>query len=167
MITIASAALDGRTDEQIGILSVMRIARVWARSVSRRCERRWRSCRRGSIAMDHPSSEWFSRARTYSWQRTTSCPRTDEENPMSDETAKTPADHLADTLAQLKEMRHYSKSNVEHLTASWILFEGELKQTARIEELMNRQSEFHDALESTIEALESQLKGMSEEESEA
>jgi septation ring formation regulator EzrA len=89
---------------------------------------------------------------------------------MSDETAKTPADHLADTLAQLKEMRHYSKTNVEHLTASWILFEGELKdlkQTAKIEELMNRQSEFHDALESTIEALETQLKGMSEEESAA
>jgi multidrug resistance efflux pump len=86
---------------------------------------------------------------------------------MSEESAKPPADHLADTLAQLKEMRHYSKTNVEHLTASWILFEGELKelkQTAKIEELMNRQSEFHDALESAIEALESQLKGMSEEE---
>jgi hypothetical protein len=67
-------------------------------------------------------------------------------------------------------MRHYSKTNVEHLTASWILFEGELKdlkQTAKIEELMNRQSEFHDALESTIEALETQLKGMSEEDSAA
>jgi septation ring formation regulator EzrA len=87
---------------------------------------------------------------------------------MSEESAKSPADHLTDTLAQLKEMRHYSKSNVEHLTASWILFEGELKdlkQTAKIEELMNRQSEFYDALESTIEALDSQLKAMSEEQS--
>jgi septation ring formation regulator EzrA len=89
---------------------------------------------------------------------------------MSDDAAKSPTDHLTDTLAQLKEMRHYSKSNVEHLTASWILFEGELKdlkQTAKIEELMNRQSEFYDALESTIEALDSQLKGMSAEEPEA
>ena len=40
---------------------------------------------------------------------------------------KTPADHVADTLAQLKEMRHYSKTNVEHLTATWLLFDGELK----------------------------------------
>ena len=85
---------------------------------------------------------------------------------MSEENAKTPADHLADTLSQLKEMRHYSKTNVEHLTASWILFEGELKslkQTEKIEALMNRQSEFYDALEKTIEDMETQLKEMTAE----
>jgi hypothetical protein len=83
---------------------------------------------------------------------------------MSDDsTAKTPADHLADSLAQLKEMRHYSKSNVEHLTASWILFEGELKalkQTDKFEDLMNRQSRFYDALEVAISSLEEQHKEM-------
>jgi multidrug resistance efflux pump len=70
---------------------------------------------------------------------------------------KTPADHLADTLAQLKEMRHYSKTNVEHLTATWILFDGELsklKRTDRIEDLMNRQGQLHDALEAVIADLE-------------
>lgn len=84
---------------------------------------------------------------------------------MSEESAKTPADHLADTLAQLKEMRHYSKANVEHLTASWLLFEGELsslKQTEKFEDLMNRQSQFYDALEKTIEDLEGVLQGMQE-----
>ena len=88
---------------------------------------------------------------------------------MSEETAKTPADHLADTLSQLKEMRHYSKTNVEHLTASWILFEGELKslkQTEKIEALMNKQGDFHDALEKTIEDLEAQLKEMTAESGE-
>lgn len=83
---------------------------------------------------------------------------------MSDDSiAKTPADHLADSLAQLKEMRHYSKSNVEHLTASWILFEGELKslkQTEKFEDLMNRQSRFYDALEVAIASLEEQHKEM-------
>jgi len=82
---------------------------------------------------------------------------------MSDEATKTAADHLTDTLSQLKEMRHYSKTNVEHLTASWILFDGELRklgQTAKIEELMNQQGQFHDALEKTIEDLEGQLKDM-------
>jgi transposase len=82
---------------------------------------------------------------------------------MAEESAKTPADHLADTLSQLKEMRHYSKTNVEHLTASWILFDGELKslgQTAKVEELMNRQAAFHDALEKTIVELEGQLEEM-------
>ncbi|HMM67260.1 MAG TPA: hypothetical protein PKC03_09985 [Dokdonella sp.] len=82
---------------------------------------------------------------------------------MSEEAAKTPADHLTDTLAQLKEMRHYSKANVEHLTASWLLFEGELsslKQTEKFDDLMSRQSQFHDALEKTIEELEAVLQGM-------
>jgi septation ring formation regulator EzrA len=73
---------------------------------------------------------------------------------------KTPADHLADTLAQLKEMRHYSKTNVEHLTATWILFDGELsklKRTDKIEDLMNRQGQLHDALEAVIADLEAVL----------
>ena len=31
--------------------------------------------------------------------------------------AKKPLDHVNDTLNQLKEMRHYSKTDVEQLTA--------------------------------------------------
>ena len=82
---------------------------------------------------------------------------------MSDEVSKTPTDHLIDTLAQLKEMRHYAKTNVEHLTASWILFDlKSLKQTVRIENLMSRQSQFYDALEETIEALDEQHKEMTQ-----
>ncbi len=76
---------------------------------------------------------------------------------MSDETAKTPVDHVTDTLAQLKEMRHYSKNNVEMLTTQWLLFDGELsklKQAEKIEGLMVRQGEFHDALEAVIAELE-------------
>lgn len=76
---------------------------------------------------------------------------------MSDESAKTPLDHVADTLSQLKEMRHYSKNNVEMLTTQWLLFDGELsklKQATRIENLMMRQGEFHDALETVITELE-------------
>ena len=70
---------------------------------------------------------------------------------------KTPADHVTDTLAQLKEMRHYSKTNVEHLTAIWMLFDGELskiKRTDKIEDLMNRQGHLHDAIEAVIADLE-------------
>jgi hypothetical protein len=73
---------------------------------------------------------------------------------------KTPADYLSDTLAQLKEMRHYSKTNVEHLTAMWMLFEGELakiKRTDKIEDLMNRQSQLHEALEAVIADLQDEL----------
>ena len=75
---------------------------------------------------------------------------------MSEDT-KTPLEHVNDALAQLKEMRHYAKNNVETLTTQWLLFDGELKklkQSAPIETLMTRQSELHDALNEQIAALE-------------
>ena len=79
---------------------------------------------------------------------------------MTEKSPKTPADHVADTLSQLKEMRHYSKNNVEMLTTEWLLFDGELSklgQAARIEDLMERQGQFHDALEAVIGELEEVL----------
>lgn len=82
---------------------------------------------------------------------------------MSDEHHKTPIDHIGDTLAQLKEMRHYSRNNVEALTASWLLYDGELsklKQADRIANLMDRQNELHDALEKTIAEFEDVLEKM-------
>jgi len=85
---------------------------------------------------------------------------------MSDENAKTPADHIGDTLSQLKEMRHYSKNNVEALTTSWLLFDGELsklKQAEKIADLMDRQGQLHEALETTITELEEVLEKMKPE----
>jgi len=79
---------------------------------------------------------------------------------MSEENAKTPADHVTDTLSQLKEIRHYSKNNVEMLTREWLLFDGELsklKQAEKIEDLMVRQGQFHEALEAVIADLEELL----------
>lgn len=76
---------------------------------------------------------------------------------MSDERVKTPSDHISDTLAQLKEMRHYSKNNVEALTTAWLLFDGELsklKQAEKIADLMDRQAQLHEALERAIADLE-------------
>jgi hypothetical protein len=71
--------------------------------------------------------------------------------------AKTPFDHVNDTITQLKEMRHYSKSNVERLSTQWLLFDGELrklKQAERIEDLMVRAGELHEAIEAEIAELE-------------
>jgi hypothetical protein len=50
---------------------------------------------------------------------------------MSDQNPKTDPDHLHDTVTQLEEMRHYSKNNVEGLTAAWLLFDGELSKLDR------------------------------------
>ncbi|WP_133499087.1 hypothetical protein [Cognatilysobacter terrigena] len=71
--------------------------------------------------------------------------------------AKTPFDHVNDTVTQLKEMRHYSKGNVERLTTQWLLFDGDLKklkQADRIEDLMVRAAELHEAIEAEIAVLE-------------
>ena len=76
---------------------------------------------------------------------------------MSEENPKTPLDHVHDTVTQLKEMRHYSKNNVELLTTQWLMFDGELSKlgkAAGIEKLMVRQGEFHEALEAVITDLE-------------
>ena len=70
---------------------------------------------------------------------------------------KTPFEHVNDTLTQLKEMRHYSKNNVELLMMQWLKFDGELKKLGEaetIENLMSRQGEFYDALEAAITELE-------------
>ncbi|HEV2682208.1 MAG TPA: hypothetical protein VGV14_17010 [Rhodanobacter sp.] len=85
---------------------------------------------------------------------------------MSDEHAKTPADHIGDTVAQLKEMRHYSKNNVETLTAEWLLFDGELSKLRladKIADLMDRQGQLHEALEHAITDLEEVLEKMKPE----
>jgi hypothetical protein len=82
---------------------------------------------------------------------------------------KTPLDHVNDTVLQLKEMRHYAKNNVELLTTQWLLFDGELsklKKAEKVEDLMTRQGEFHDALEAAIadfEALAAELQPPPEE----
>jgi hypothetical protein len=71
--------------------------------------------------------------------------------------SKTPYDQVNDVVKQLKEMHHYSKNNVERLTAQWMLFDGELKnlnQAEAIEALMTQQGEIHEALAAEIEALE-------------
>ena len=73
---------------------------------------------------------------------------------MSDEHPKTPADQIGDTLAQLKEMRHYSK---------WLLYDGELsklKQADRFANLLDQQNALHDALEATIAEFEDVLEKM-------
>lgn len=83
---------------------------------------------------------------------------------------KTPLEHLIDVVHQLKEMHHYAKNNVERLTAQWLMFDGELKQlkqAERIENLMQRQGELHDALVADIAALEDLVTEMTPKDEEA
>ena len=85
------------------------------------------------------------------------------ERSMSEEIAKTDADYVRDTLAQLKEMQHYSKNNIEVLSGAWMLFEDKLsglKRTEQLGDLMDRQGQLHDAREAMINDLEGVLEKM-------
>lgn len=58
-----------------------------------------------------------------------------------------------DIISQLKEMLHYSKTNIEKLGEFWFLLDGELKQKEnadKLDKLITQQNNFHDALEAMI-----------------
>lgn len=66
---------------------------------------------------------------------------------------KTELEKSRDVISQLKEMRHYSKTNIEKLGEFWLLLDEELKQkenAKKIEALLTHQNTFHGALESMI-----------------
>ncbi len=66
---------------------------------------------------------------------------------------KTNLEKSRDIISQLKDMRHYSKTNIEKLTEIWLLLEGEMKQKGtakRLEALLAHQNAFHDSVESVI-----------------
>jgi len=66
---------------------------------------------------------------------------------------KTDLEKSRDIISQLKEMQHYSTTNIEKLGGFWILLDDELKQkenAKKVEMLLNHQHAFHDALESMV-----------------
>ncbi|MDF1591913.1 MAG: hypothetical protein P1P89_10395 [Desulfobacterales bacterium] len=66
---------------------------------------------------------------------------------------KTDLEKSRDIISQLKEMRHYSKTNIEKLTEFWLLLEGEMKQkeiAKKIELLLSHQNAFHESLETVV-----------------
>jgi hypothetical protein len=87
-----------------------------------------------------------------------------EESIMSDEIVeKTELEKSRDIVSQLKEMQHYSKANIEKLTAFWLQLDGELKQkevAVKIEALLTHQNTFHEALETAVTEYEAVCNAM-------
>lgn len=82
---------------------------------------------------------------------------------MEEFVEKTDLEKSRDIITQLKEMQHYSKTDIEKLTAFWLQLDDELKQkqiAAKIESLLAHQNTFHEALESTISDYENVCAGM-------
>ena len=79
---------------------------------------------------------------------------------MADESdAKSPLDALQDTLSRLKEMEHYSQTNIEKLAALWLEV-SENKQQKQydkmVDEALKRQNQFEESIAHLIEAYEAE-----------
>lgn len=88
------------------------------------------------------------------------------ENTPVEETEKTPIDKSRDILSQIKEMQHYSISNIEKLTGFYLELEDELKQkniATMVEELLDKQHVFNDKVSEVIDSYEIELKQLENE----
>ena len=60
---------------------------------------------------------------------------------------KTPVEKMREVNSKLKEMEHYSRNNIEKLSASWLLLDEELKEKGfaeRVNDLLSTQNTFQD-----------------------
>ena len=83
---------------------------------------------------------------------------------MTDDThAKSPLDALLDTLSRLKEMEHYSETNIQKLAALWLEV-SENKQQKQyekmVDEVLKRQNQFQESIVKLIEAYDTEATRM-------
>lgn len=81
---------------------------------------------------------------------------------------KTELQKSRDIISQLKEMRHYSKANIEKLTEIWLLFDGEMKQKEmanKLEVLLAHENAFYDSLVSVVSDYEMECNRIENEAS--
>ena len=80
---------------------------------------------------------------------------------MADEgNVKTPLDAMQDTLSRLKEMEHYSKTNIENVATLWLEVSEhkEQKQYEKmVDEVLKRQNQFEESIKSLIAAYEEEM----------
>lgn len=84
-------------------------------------------------------------------------------DPSDEKPEKTDLEKSQDIISQLKEMRHYAESNIEKLTAAWLLLDGELKKkkiAKRFEDLLSAQNKLHDAIAEVISDYETECEAM-------
>jgi hypothetical protein len=84
--------------------------------------------------------------------------RPTKEYIMADEdNVKTPLDAMQDTLSRLKEMEHYSKTNIEKLAALWLEVSEHKQQKqyeTMVDEVLKCQNRFQESITSLIDAYE-------------
>ena len=82
------------------------------------------------------------------------------------DSAKTPLDELQDTLSRLKEMEHYSQSNIEKLAELWLEVSENKSQKQyekMVDEVLKRQNQFQDAITDLIETYDREASRLKSE----
>ena len=72
---------------------------------------------------------------------------------------KTKLETLQDTLSRLKEMEHYSQTNIEKLAALWLEVSEHKDQKQyekMVDEALKRQNQFEESMKQLIEAYETE-----------
>ncbi len=80
---------------------------------------------------------------------------------------KTPAEKLRDAASLIKEMEHYSRSNIEKLSAAWLMADEELKQkdlAAKLSDLLATQNKFQDQVAAVVTDIESESARLEQEQ---
>ena len=77
---------------------------------------------------------------------------------MTDESiVKSPLDVLQDTLSRLKEMEHYSQTNIQKLAALWLEVSADKDQKQyekMVDEALKRQNQFQESIVHLIQSSE-------------
>ena len=79
---------------------------------------------------------------------------------MADENVKTPLEAMQDTLSRLKEMEHYSKTNIEKLASLWLEVSEHKEQKqyeTMVDEVLKCQNRFQESIASLIEIYEKEM----------
>ena len=80
---------------------------------------------------------------------------------------KTAVQKMRDVISQLKEMDHYSRTNIERLSESWLLFEDELKRkefAGKMSDLLATQNAFQERVVALTAELEADCDAAEEKE---
>lgn len=86
---------------------------------------------------------------------------------MSDQSeGKTVLEKSRNLISQLKDMEHYSKTNIEKLSEIWLLLEEELKFkefAGRVDNILSHQNKYHEELGALITDYETECNRIENE----
>ena len=88
---------------------------------------------------------------------------TEKPSEVKENTEKTAAEKVHHVISPLKEMEHYSRTNIEKLSEHWLMLEDDLKNkalAAKMSDLLAVQNSFQDQVLALIGDLETEFENL-------